>query len=178
MDDFLLGVFEGEIETQCRFMVIGAQLVNQQLQQHSPESGSLIWFALQGILVSAANVSKLLWGSKSADDLAARQRLRGVLQIHEHSAFYARKLRNDFEHFDERVETWFERSANHIYIGRLIGGSNAISVGGQDPSDKFGQFDPEHATVTFWDRTVDLNPVIAEAQRVLALIEQRRGTRP
>jgi len=62
-----------------------------------------LWLSL--LLNCAANVSKLLWGVKKT--LAAeRRRLREYFQVTDASPVKDRKLRDHFEHFDERIADW------------------------------------------------------------------------
>jgi len=73
MNDRLLDIFQSELEIQCEFVLLGAVQVNaagpaRQVGQ--------VWFGLQGILVSAANASKLLWGSRKEKVFEARRSLR------------------------------------------------------------------------------------------------------
>ncbi|HEY1833155.1 MAG TPA: hypothetical protein VGG08_01865 [Solirubrobacteraceae bacterium] len=176
MDDFLLGVFQGELRTQCNFITFGGGMLNHivpQLKEH--QTANAIWFALQGILVSAANASKLLWGSKTTEDLDERQRLRESVGVDEQSPLYSRKLRNDFEHFDERIKTWADGNTQRIYVRRSIGPRDRLVVVGNEPiKDPFGIYDPETAKVTFWDREVALQPIITEADRIIKIIDQTR----
>lgn len=78
-------------------------------------------------------------------------------------------LRNDFEHFDERVELWFATSEHRNFLGRMIGIA-ALSVG-MATSDRFQQFDPLTAVATFWDHSVELNRVMEEVNRILPLAQ-------
>jgi hypothetical protein len=177
VDDRLLDVFKAELRTQCEYIVCGAQLLNQQLKERG---GSMtgIWFALQGILISGANASKLLWGSKSEDDLAARHRLRADAEVDESSPFYSRQLRNDFEHFDERLEDWFAGSERQHYFGRNIGPVGALPQIGQGPKDVFGHFDPDALTVAFWEHLIELQPLVSEAERIGQLLLPQQFRKP
>lgn len=58
---------------------------------------------LAELLVAAANISKLLWGTKAVIE-KRRAGLRDKLGIDDTFSIKDRDLRNDFEHFDERVE--------------------------------------------------------------------------
>lgn len=173
----MLKIFQAELELQCDFVTIGATQVNKALPHR--DHGQ-IWFGLQGILISASNASKLLWGAgRTADEVAklheARQPLRESVSVDDSSPLNARGVRNSFEHFDERIDKWFEMSKNHIYLGRNIGDPGGIIVGGDIPQDHFGHFDPSTSIVTFWDRSAELNPIVREAQKILDRLNALRG---
>lgn len=70
-------------------------------------------------------------------------------------------LRDDFEHFDERLETWHFEGAN--YGGRNIGG-------GFRPSH-FQGYDPDSGGGQFWDHAVSVPKVVNEATRILLIAE-------
>jgi hypothetical protein len=170
VDDHLLNIFQGELETQCQFILLGAKQVNAALKSYEQR---IVWFGLQGILVSAANASKLLWGSRKEPVLEARRPLRESVHVADDSPLSSRKLRNDFEHFDERLERWFAESESHGYLGRNIGPPDAILIEDKAPADQFGHFDPSTGIVTFWERSRSLNEVVKEADRILQILKAR-----
>lgn len=105
MDRHLLRIFQGELETQCKFVLTGAQIVNQNLGGGGTDG---VWFGLQGILISASNASKLLWGAGRTNQQAkglreARRPLRESVDVEDSSPLNSREIRNSFEHFDERL---------------------------------------------------------------------------
>lgn len=174
MDGHLLSTFQSELRAQCEFILIGGRQVNAHLEERQPTQP--IWFALQGMLVSAANASKLLWGSRTEEALEARRELRESVGVTDASPLSSRRLRNDFEHFDERLEEWFDKSRDHIYIGRLIGDPDGIIVDGWGvPEDKFGHFDPSSTLVSFWERSACLQDIVSEAERIITALQACRG---
>lgn len=105
--------------------MIGAKIVDNDLQGHGMDE---VWF-----LISASNASKLLWGAGNTDEEAealrgARKPLRESVEVEDSSPLNSRKLRNSFEHFDERLDTWFGKSQNHNYVGRNVGPPNMILI--------------------------------------------------
>jgi hypothetical protein len=175
MDTFLLRIFQHEVELQCKFIVTAALELKAALVTENTDE---IWKQLQIILVASANLSKMFWGSSGRKD-AERAPLRESLQVADDSPLRDPDLRNDFEHFDERLEEWFAKSEHRNYVGRMIGQPGGIV--GIDPAERFQQFDPTTATVAFWDHAVSLNDVVAEAQRILPLAraearKPRRGS--
>ena len=167
MDSRLLAIFQDELSTQCKFILLGGRHVNACLEAREP---MLTWFSLQGMLISAANASKLLWGSRPQDALE-RLPLRESVGVTDDSPLRSRRLRNDFEHFDERLEEWFSSSQDHNYLGRNIGDPGGIVIQGRGiPDDRFGHFDPSTTIVSFWERSVSLQEIVTEVERIIAAL--------
>src|SRR5438105_3747627 len=97
MDDFRLKIFLSEIETQCQFVQLAANELDSLLKAPvglaQPADTKRIWNALQTILVSAANISKLLWGSKSEDE-EPRKPVRDAIGIDDRSPLRSKRVRN------------------------------------------------------------------------------------
>jgi hypothetical protein len=167
VDGHLQSIYEGELRTQCEFIMHGAREVNRALVR---DDRTAIWFGLQGILIAASNASKLLWGSRKIDMIEARRSLRERAQVTESSPLNSRDLRNDFEHFDERLERWFAKGDNRIYFGRRIGKVTVRVEGEPFSPDHFAQYQPDTGIVTFWERTAELRPIVAEAHRIATIL--------
>ena len=117
-----------------------------------------IWSNLQCILTSSANISKVLFPSKpkpgkesneSKEYCERGQHLCNLLDVSSDSPLHSRKLRNLFEHFDENLHIWAERSKSKSYAGFNIGSTR---IG--DPNAEMGNFDPEEFVVKFWGENV------------------------
>ncbi len=169
MDGFLQRLFRDEVELQCRFVVLAVD------QLKAASSKTEAWFALQGAVISAANLSKLLWGSRGRSH-AERQDLRDSLDVDDSSILRDPDLRNDFEHFDERIDLMFgEGRSSSIYAGRNIGRDIDLLL--PEGTKHFGRYDSESGVIAFWDHTFSLPDIVAEARRILAVIESG-GARP
>ena len=113
----------------------------------------------------------MFWGSRGKKE-AERAELRESLQIADDSPVRDVLLRNDFEHFDERLEAWFGGATRTVFVGRNIGPASMIRVENDPESqERFQHFDPEAGTVTFWAHTVSLRDVLTEISRILPLAE-------
>jgi hypothetical protein len=174
MDTFVLRIFQSEVELQCKFILTATHELNAALLTMN---GDEIWKQLQVVLVASANLSKMFWGS-SGKKQAERAALRESLQVGNDSPLRDPDLRNDFEHFDERLEDWFSESEHRNFVGRNIGPENMIVFGDQAPPDRFQHFDPATGTVTFWDHSVSINDVVNEAARILPLARQETRKPP
>jgi hypothetical protein len=151
VDEYLLEIFQDELHTQCQFIVIGARLANANLGPPGTK-GNLraVWFALQGLLVAASNASKLLWGSRQEPLLEARRPLRESVGVDDSSPLSSRRVRNDFEHFDERLEVRFGGGKRGRYLGRNIesgseearGAGISVATSGQRTRSNSGRRQP------------------------------------
>lgn len=164
MDDQVLAVFASEVGMQCQFIIVAAHNLDAALVTHNRTE---TWMHLQTMLVASANLSKMFWGSSGKKE-AERERLREAFQVKDDSPLRDPDLRNDFEHFDTRLETWFGESEHHNYVGRNIGPPSAIT--GVDTAERFQQFDPDTGVVAFWEHSVSLKDLIVEAARIHQMI--------
>jgi hypothetical protein len=80
-------------------------------------------------VVGAGNVFKALWGDGRSRRKVAprRQPLRDSLNTDDSSPLYDVALRNHFEHYDERLDVWWEESPTHNRLDRTIGSPAAVS---------------------------------------------------
>jgi len=121
---------------------------------------------MQALLISAANVSKLLWGGD-------REVLREHLKVSDDSPLASRRLRNHFEHYDERTEKWAAEDPTRTYVDSNIGPLSAFAVG--DPSRFMRNFDPETIVVSFRGESFEIQPVVEAAQAILGVPERGLG---
>ncbi len=157
VDKLFLRIFLREVERQCGFGIIAATDLSRALSAGDQQR---VWYAVQGFLVAAGNLSKLLW-SKSEERGVT---LRRNLGVSEGSVLEPRTFRNHFEHFDERLETWASSSRRHNFADSNIGPKGEPA--GLDPEDYLRNLDPETWTVTFRGDEYQLRPIV-EAMRQL-----------
>lgn len=193
MDRFLQTVFLAEIEMQCKLIRIGsaeldrARSIDQdigervkarpvdtealrRLNGESQDSIAQHWFILQGILIAAANLQKLFWGSGGRKK-GQRQGLRELLEVSDESCLHDPDLRNDFEHFDERIEHRIAEQGQTGYIARNIGPAGEDFLCGEEPHTRFGHYDPATGDLSFWAHSVNVFEIVKEASRVLELVQ-------
>lgn len=73
------------------------------------------WSSIQSILTTSANVSKILWPPQKKRKKRGAY-LRKLLQVSDASLLSSRKIRDSFEHYDERIEDWFEGGKTTSYV--------------------------------------------------------------
>lgn len=97
----------GEIALQAKL----AEMAGENLSNAS--TSVEYWSAIQSILSASANVSKILWPGKNRK--ARGEYLRKLLSVDEEHLLSDRSIRNSFEHYDERIEDWFEEHETVAY---------------------------------------------------------------
>ncbi len=169
MDNRLLRLFQRQVETNCEFLLIAAQDFQIAYQEH--DSGRF-WFSAQNMLVAAANLSKSLWGAGGKKE-AERQPLRQSLGVQDNSPLRPRKLRNHLEHFDERLDEWYQEalsSGRFWYLDRISAPAGMVAISPPPrPIEMFRHFDPQTGQLTFWGDTVSVAELVKEAQTILPI---------
>ena len=129
MNSQLEGLFLHEIIFQCKTILAIFDLLSKALERDRLDN-NLIWRAISLILTSTSNISRIFWPfipkniKNSEKEKYARyeergKHLRDLLQIDSKSSLSNRGLRNSFEHYDERLHEWYEKSpqkALHLEI--------------------------------------------------------------
>lgn len=173
MENRLLTIYLLEVSKQCKFCTLAAANIDSALKNLSDrEASTWLWYNVQNLLISAANISKILWGNKKTEEL--RKDLRDLLKIKDDSPLRSRDLRNHFEHFDDRISTWYQTSKNKNYIDTNIGPSNFI--GGFDESDFMRNYNTDENSVNFKGEKYYIQPLIEEVINIAktANIEHER----
>ncbi len=94
-----------------------AQRANERLEVTKDNFDNVeVWCSIQTILVAAGNISKIL----SPPDNKYKQRgerLRQMLKVEDDCVLLDRRFRNSFfEHYDSRIDEWFEKHPTGPYI--------------------------------------------------------------
>lgn len=153
-------VFIGEILMQSKIAKSAAERLVTCEDNFDPIE---IWSATQSILVAAANVSKILWPQRKTS--AERGKiLRMRLNVDDHNLLSDRNLRNHFEHYDERIENWFENNYSAVYMDSRI--DSFESIWGRNPANLHRVYNPMTQTLTFRGESVDLAEILKALEEI------------
>jgi len=166
-------IFQGEVEFQCR--VVRAAAVRLNEKRNTEPDGSVaepiqrIWDDVETIMVACANLSKIFWGSRGRQE-ARRRPLRDSLGVTDESPLRDTLMRDGLEHFDERLESWYDASNpdHRIFVGRIVGPPGSVVID-TDDERVFRHFDPSTTLVTFWGHEISIQRLITETERILQL---------
>lgn len=151
MKEFQDMIFISEILLQSKI----AQRAFERLQATHENFDRLeVWCSIQSILVSAANISKILWSSKNR---IRGKRLRELLKVEADNILSNRKFRNHFEHYDERIEDWFNNHPNGVFVDLSMNPSLRGGLGANVHCG-YNSFDN---SLMFRGERLDLNKLLA-----------------
>jgi len=76
-------------------------------------------------------------------------------------------MRNNFDHFDERLEWWWAQFQQpRGYMDLCIGSDSNLQLF-SPADDRFRVLDPEVMVLTFWGQAFHLDQLIGEVKRIL-----------
>lgn len=164
MDSFLISVFESEVKQQALNGYMAYQLLLQEIEclnyQGRKRSVNPLWYHIHSLLNCAANVSKVIWGSKQSKHMEERSYVKSKLSIDDNFYIANREMRNNFEHLDERLIIWSEKNPQKIFFDRAVGPINGIS--NISPDIYLRHFDPETMDLYFHGSSYNLKKVAEE----------------
>lgn len=160
-------VFIGEIVLQTKI----AQRAAERLKATNDKSDMIeVWCSIQSILIAAANVSKILWPSPPRDKSLKQkckrrgERLQELLNVDENNILKSRNFRNHFEHYDERIEAWFENQPSAVY--RDLAMNPSMTYFGKMPANNNRGYDSVTNTVIFRGESLDLGAVLDTLEEI------------
>jgi hypothetical protein len=177
MDPMLLRVYQGQVAYCCRAVLFGIEDIQSS---RAVETGR-VWYGVQNLINGAGNAYKALWGIGNKEDRARRyierQPLRDSVEVTDESPFRSIKVRDAYEHIDERIEKWWNTSADHNLADAIIGPPGTVGGNALGERNMLRWLDPVNGKVIFWGDELDVTAVVAEARRVLP-IAVREASKP
>ncbi len=150
-------VLIGEIVTQSKF---AEKAANQLAKSSDPVE---VRGSIQSILVAVANVSKILWPARK-QYMARGKQLRELLGVDDDNLLSDRTIRNHFEHYDERIEDWFESTNSVVYMDSRIDPFEPTPL--SLPQLFHRSYNPTSRTLSFRNESIDLSAVLTELAKI------------
>ena len=111
-------------------------------------------------------------GGKFAE---ARRDVRASIGLTDGSSLRTVAMRNNYEHFDERLERWSETSRQSNYLDLSVIPVNAVhgpdAIRGLDDI-KLRTYDPATGVLTFWGEQFDIRALIKEIEQILLRLRE------
>ncbi len=120
------------------------------------------WMYVMTFLALSANVSKLLFPSSQGGKRAINRgkTLGTLLDVNDDSLLKNRELRDHFEHFDERLDAYFQSPRKDMYIDLNIGEISEIK--GLDRKEVLRHLDNKNQVVIFLGEEYDIKALKQE----------------
>lgn len=153
MDDFFIKIYTDQIKDQLNETELCFEDV-----KNNPIDNSVVFRAIHHFLVHVSNVVKLIQPNTKDDNDFRKYRAISLKKAYPDLPTLNPNeihVRNDYEHYDERIDYWVINSKNHNYADKNIGPVTAIK--GLDPKDNFRWFDNAKMTLYFCGREYHLN---------------------
>ena len=170
MDSHVRSIFVGEVERQAKFGLMAVVDLKAAL---TSDDADRVWYSIQGLLIAAGNVSKLLWPVNAHEERG--KVLRQAFSVSEDSVLAPRTFRNHFEHFDERLDAWAAAAGARNFVDSNIGLSGMIS--GLDSAGFLRNLDTKDMAVTFRGDSYQLQPIATALQELHGKATQLKGAR-
>lgn len=167
-------LFEQEILHQWDFTVSSVNLLNQSIQKlvDGDMSGmDPLWYALDAALGSLGNISKIFFPTRTAPKATVRRctLMRAAFGVPEDARLGNRRLRDSFEHFDERIDKWDRQSERHQFLDRSVGEKRLI--GGADSGDYMRWFDYTTSVISLMGDDLGLRALLSEVDALIPKVK-------
>ena len=123
-------------------------------------------------LFAAGNVSKILWPGVKYNTRG--ESLRQLFKVEENNPLCSRKFRNHFEHYDERVQDWFENNSGGAYVDLAM---NPFMIDPFFPTSSKSThrgYNSFNNTLVFRGETLDLNEVLTALDTIHKIANNAR----
>jgi hypothetical protein len=165
-------IYISEIETQCKYAEFALSDLDDCLSGRNNDIRRF-WYSMQSFLIAAANISKILWPDRRASERGAA--LRAILSIGDDSPIKSRLFRNHFEHYDERIQEWFDSPRDGGFVDCCIGGEDSFG-GGLGKPNYMRNFDPRRGILYFRGEAYEFRPIIEALREIRRQIHEYAKT--
>ena len=145
MDEFFIKIYRDQILDQIKNAELSYALIT-----NSDTVIDSLFVGIHHFIIHVSNIVKLIQPKVSGDMDFKNYRMNNLKRKYPKLPNIDPALlhvRNDFEHFDERIDCWVINSEHHNYADRNVGNINAIK--GLNPKDNFRWYDPSNKTLYF-----------------------------
>lgn len=119
-----------------------------------------LWSAIQSILISSSNISKILWPKEKYKERG--EHLRKLLKINSKNILRNRKFRNRFEHYDELLDDFLKDKNSCAYTDLAINPSlNSFAI-----EYCHRGYNTYNNTLVIHGETLDLNDIVNAVEEI------------
>ena len=165
MDEFFLKIYKDQILDQIK----SAELSYAQISNPDIDIDSL-FLDIHHFIIHVSNVVKLIQPKISGDLDFKNYRTKQLRHKNPNLPDIDPRLtrvRDDFEHYDERIDSWIINSKRHNYADKNLGSvSPSGAIKGLDPKDSFRWYNPQTKILYFCSNEYPLEELYSYIQKV------------
>ena len=113
-----------------------------------------VWSSIQTILIATGIVSRILWPTGKKNENRGKV-LRQILKLNDDNILADRTFRNHFEHYEERIEEWFQNHPTATYTDLAMNPSLSGTI--ENCHRGYNSF---NNTLVFRGKLLDLNQIL------------------
>lgn len=169
--NFILDAYANEIGVRTSWIVETANDINYGL--NNSDSASSIIRKCMDLIGNAVVILRIIDSSLARRDEKEIAIERVELLKHRWPKLFEQKVpeglrlvRNDYEHFESRLDKWATKSKNRVFADMNIG-PEVMGIGTYENLRRF-----EGETLYFWDRSVNLSEVVNWAKTLTYIIDR------
>lgn len=170
--NFILDVYAAEIQIRANWIIETAEEINTGLKNYEQASSTIRkCMDLIGNAIVILRIIDHTFALKVEKE-KAKERVELILQrwpeINNQKAPEGlRSIRNDYEHFESRLDTWATTSKNRLIADMNIG-PEIYGLGTHENLRRF-----EGDTLYFWDRSVNLSEVVKWSMELSNVVKKK-----
>lgn len=165
MGEFFIKIYKEQILDQIE----SAEVTYQSITNPSRDTDAL-FRNIHYFMIHISNVVKLIQPKISNDLDFKNYRMKQLKRKYPNIPDIDPRLiriRNDFEHYDERIDSWIINSKQHNYADKNLSNVNpTIAIGGLNPKDSFRCYSPNTKTLYFCGEEYLLDELYFYIQKV------------
>ena len=169
MDSHLEFIYVSEVSRQCRYALACFEAMKSAYKEDRVDD---VFRNLDGLVGHAARLSLLFWPTQGDQDRG--EYLRDLFGIKEDNVLANRGLRNDLQHFDERLDTWIKSTGGRRFIDSNISRPGDIDIDGEQPLRNFYW---KECAYTFRSETYSIYPIALSIAEILREAEAKLSSR-
>lgn len=169
---YVMRIYEEEINNRNDWIQENAIQLNEAMKSKSASivinyAMSIINHAMLVLrLVDKEAIGARTWGNEKAKGMERAKILHERNPEFPEPPLSLRKIRNDFEHFEARIDEWATSPDPNVYIDLNVGGG--ILIPSMKSQDTFRQL--EGTNLTFWNDGVDLQEVVSWVDEMSSIV--------
>jgi hypothetical protein len=169
LSEHVVSIFQGEVHNQAEFVTMAILDLDEMIKQLGPGfDHDRFWFTMDAALGAIARLGDIFWPRDKESRSKRRGRiLRERFGIEAADEATKRDVRNSFEHFAQRLDSWAETSEHGMFIDRNIGPAGALV---NVPVSYARHYDPRTHVISVFGQELNLRDAYRECVDLVAQV--------